>query len=320
MSLQICRLITTDLSSDHYRFVELNYRYIFVVECVSVAFFRSSELAMKNSKTELVVKCNRMIEASYRLNLVEQQIVLFAICRSREKQKGFSSDVPVTITAADFAAQFGTNTDRVYAQLKEALNALYARSVTLHDIDPVSGQERVTETRWISEKSYIDGTGQVQLTFTPRVIPFITRLGGKEGFTSYRLEKIGGMTSSHAVRLYELLIQYLGIGRRTIEIAWLKETLAISDEYPRLDNLKRRVIDVAVSQINEHSDIRTSYTQQKTGRSVTHLIFNIKPKAKPTKIPKIDKQYIEANAHPGESYDAAYRRLLEESGQQRINV
>ena len=241
---------------------------------------------MSRGKTELVVKANKLIEASYRLNLVEQQIILFAICRSREEQKGLSTDEPITITAAAFAAQFGTNETMVYGQLKEALNTLYARSVTIHDIDPVSGEARVTETRWISDKSYIDGTGQIQMTFARYVIPFITRLGEDGNFTSYRLEKIGAMSSAHAVRLYELLVQYLSIGKREIEIAWLRNILQLEGQYTAIKDLKLRVIDLAVTQINEHSDIAVSYTQRKTGRTVTHLIFAIKAKPEPKKAAK----------------------------------
>lgn len=236
---------------------------------------------MSKGKTELVVKSNRLVEASYRLNLVEQQIILFAICRAREEGKGFSADKPVTIAAADFAAQFGTNPNMVYGQLKEAVDTLYERSVTTYDIHPESGKERVTKTRWISQASYIDGAGCIQFIFAPKVIPFIRRLGDDGGFTSYRLEKVGHMTSAHAVRLYELLAQYLSVGKREIEIAWLRETLQLDGQYTAIKDLKLRVIDLAVDQINEHSDIAVSYTQRKTGRAVTHLIFDIKAKPEP---------------------------------------
>lgn len=270
---------------------------------------------MGKSKVELVVKSNKMIEASYRLNLVEQQIILFAICRSREEQRGFTSDTPVTIRAADFAAQFGTNTDRVYSQLKEAVDTLYDRSVTMHDIDPASGKARVTKTRWISQASYIDGTGCIQFIFAPTAIPFITRLGDDGGFTSYRLEKIGGMSSAHAVRMYELLVQYLSIGRREIEIAWFRETLELDGQYKAIKDLKKYVIDLAVTQINEHSDIAVSYTQRKTGRAVTHLIFDIKAKQEPKKA-KVAKLYVataggsDARALPGESQYSFDKRVM----------
>ena len=265
-------------------------------------------------KRELVVKSNRLVEASYRLTLVEQQIILYAICRSRDEQKGLSPDTHVTILARDFAKQFGTNEDEVYRQLKEAITTLYGRSVTIRDIDPDTGRPRVTETRWISDKSYVDGAGQIQITFAPKVIPFITRL--EQEFTSYRLEKIGQMTSVHAVRLYEILVQYLGIGHREIEMSWLKETLQVgTDEYARLFNFKKRVLDVAETQINTHSDIRVSYTQRKTGRNVTHLNFTIRPEKvvpRPKKL-VINRAYVEQHARPGESYDEAFRRLLVEA-------
>jgi plasmid replication initiation protein len=279
---------------------------------------------MDKQKTELVVKSNRLMEASYRLNLVEQQMILFAICRSRENQKGFTPDTAVTIRAADFAAQFGSDINGIYSRLKEAVRTLYERSIKMHDIDPVSGRPRVTETRWISDKSYIDGTGQIQLTFAPKIIPFITRLGEDGGFTSYRLEKIGGMSSSHAVRLYELLIQYLSIGQREIELEWFRTTLAIEGQYKAIKDLKKYVIDLAVDQINKHSDIDVSYTQRKTGRTVTHLTFDITAKpilkkisAKPKK-QTIDQDYVNLHARPGETYPQAYKRLLEAASQRRL--
>lgn len=192
---------------------------------------------------------------------------------------------------------FGMDEANTYGQLHDGMDSLYNRSITVRDIHPESGCERVNKIRWLSKASYISGAGLLQLQFGQDMIPYIERL--ETQFTSYRLEKIGRMTSAHAVRLYELLVQYLSIGQRGIEIAWLKETLALADEYPRIDNFKKRVIDVAVKQINEHSDIRVSYTQRKTGRVVTHLIFDIKPEpvAKAEKPAKASKRVIIDDAY-----------------------
>lgn len=282
-------------------------------------------------KKELVVKSNRLVEARYKLNLVEQQIILYSLCRSREDERGLSPLEPVTISAANFAAQFGTNETKVYGQLREAMDTLYERSITIHDTDPKTGFPRVTKTRWISEASYIDGAGQIQIIFAPKVIPFITRLGEGGNFTSYLLERIGNMTSGHAIRLYELLVQYQGAGSRALDIADLKETIGLEPtEYSAIKDFKKRVIDLAVGQINKHSDIRVSYENIKAGRVVTGLLFRIeaaKPPA-PADVPGkpparrkkavIDRAYIEKHARVGESYDQAYRRLLEEQGQGRL--
>jgi plasmid replication initiation protein len=230
----------------------------------------------------------------------------------------------VTIRAADFAAQFGTEMGSVYGQLKDAMDTLFERHVVLHDTDPETKKPRVTKTRWISQASYVDGAGHIQFIFSPAVIPFITRLGEEGEFTSYRLEKIGRMTSVYAVRLYEMLVQHLTIGKRDLEVKWLRETLCLTGEYPRVADFKKWVIDIAIAQINEHSDIDVSYTQRKTGRSITHLDFKIKLKAS-VKL-RVKKSTLstggsDSRAHPGESQHAFEKRILEEKyGQKKIDI
>ena len=260
---------------------------------------------MTFKRAELVVKSNRLIDASYRLGLNEQRIILYSISRCREEQKGLFPDLPVTITADAFAKQFpSVGRGNVYQQLKDAMDALYDRSVTIHDTDPASGHARIKKTRWISEGAYVDGAGNVQVVFTPEVIKYITRLEAE--FTSYQLEKVGNMTSSYAVRIYELLAQHRDIGNRTLNMAWLRETFQIApDEYKLTTNFIRKVIEVAVDQINKHSDLTVSYKPVKTGRAITDFAFKIKDKERKAKV---------ASAPT----DGAYRAKLEANGQQRI--
>ena len=257
-------------------------------------------------KSELVVKSNRLVEASYRLGLNEQRIILYSICRCREEQKGLFPDLPVTITADSFLKQFpSVEKGSVYGQLKEAMNALYSRSVTIHDTDSATNKARVRETRWISEKAYIDGAGHIQIVFTPEVIKYITRL--EVEFTSYQLEKVSHMTSAHAVRIYELLAQHRDIGNRTLNLAWLREALQLGPgEYKLTANFINRIIEPSVDQINKHSDITVSYKPKKTGRAITDFVFKIRDKERKPKV-----------ATTGS--DQAMREKLEaEHGQQRI--
>jgi len=256
-------------------------------------------------KQELVVKSNRLVEASYRLTLNEQRIILYAISRCREEQRGLFPNEPVVITADAFAKQFPSiDKGHVYHQLKEAMDALYDRSVTLYETDEDTGKEQVSKTRWISKASYVDGAGRIKVVFTSDVIKYVTRL--ETEFTSYQLEKVGNMTSSYAVRIYELLAQHRDIGNRTLNMAWLRETFQIApDEYKLTTNFIRKVIEVAVDQINKHSDLTVSYKPVKTGRAITDFAFKIKDKERKAKV---------ASAPT----DGAYRAKLEANGQQRI--
>ena len=260
-------------------------------------------------KAELVVKSNRLVEASYRLGLNEQRIILYAICRCREEQKGLFPDLPVTITADSFLKQFpSVEKGSVYGQLKEAMNALYSRSVTIHDTDLATGKARVRETRWVSEKAYIDGAGHIQIVFTPEVIKYITRL--ELEFTSYQLEKVGHMTSAHAVRMYELLAQHKDVGTRTLNLVWLRDVLQIEPgEYKLTADFTRKVLDVSVEQINKHSDITVSYKPKKTGRAITDFVFKIK-----------DKELEKVRKAKSTASDQAAREKLEALGQQRLDT
>lgn len=240
-------------------------------------------------RNDLVVKSNRLVEASYRLGLNEQRIILYAICRCREEQKGLFPNEPVVITAEAFAKQFPSmDKAHVYHQLREAMDALYDRSVTIYETDEDTGHEQVSKTRWISKASYIDGAGRIKIVFTTDVIKYVTRLEAE--FTSYQLEKVGNMTSFHAIRIYELLAQHRDVGHRTLNLTWLRDKLDIDPEQYKLTaDFKKWVIEIAVDQINKHSDLTVSYKPIKTGRAITDFAFKIKDKdAKPKRVPPTD--------------------------------
>ena len=264
-----------------------------------------------STKKGLVVKSNRMINSVIRMSVIEHQLSLFAIVKARETQTGLSDDSFVDIPALDFAAQFGTDVGSVYGQLKDAAAALFERRFIIYDTHPDTGKPRVIHTRWISAFAYVAESGIVQLRFAPECIPHIVRQ--ESDFTSYRIEQASAMTSIHALHLYELLAQYKGIGKRAFTIEELKNLLQVTEEYPRLDNFKSKVVDVGVDQINKHSDLTVSYTQKKNGRSITHLVFSIKVKADalPKKV-KVDADYVKAHALPGEKDFDAWQRCRAE--------
>jgi plasmid replication initiation protein len=258
----------------------------------------------------LVVKSNTLVEACYRLTMVEQQLLLMAIVEARVAAIDFT-DLPkkgITIRAADFVAMFGTDSKSAYHQIKSAIDILFERHLTTHDIDPTTGFPRINKFRWISKASYVDGAGNVSIIFTDDVIPYFTNL--EEQFTAYRIQQIGNLSSVHAIRIYEFLLRFKSTGVRFFEVQKLRDTLGLIDEYPLFANLKAKVLDVAVEQINEHTDLKISYKTRKTGRRITHLDFSIKEKSSiVSKRPKLDKAYIDANALTGETYEQARIRL-----------
>ena len=264
--------------------------------------------AMNNSnKDDLVVKSNRLIEASYRLTLAEQRIILLAITEARRTELGLSVDSILEIRATDYAEMFDVPNNQAYEQIKEAAQTLFLRYVVLYDINPKTGKEDKITVRWVSAVRYANGGGTICIQFAQQMVPYISRL--ETEFTRYKLDKVANMSSAYAIRLYELLIQWGSIGQREIELLWLKKTLMLDKDYPRLFDFKKWVIDVALSQINEFSDMTVSYTQRKTGRVVTHLIFTFKPKEKPKQNKPEEEAVKPKTATPPEVLDEGRAKM-----------
>ena len=76
------------------------------------------------------------------------------------------------------------------------------------------------------------------------------------------------------------MIAWREVGKTPIfEIADFRSKLGLSlDDYPRLDTFKRRVLESAVKQVNEHTDIIVTVEQHKDGRSICGFSFSFKQK------------------------------------------
>ena len=74
----------------------------------------------------LVCKSNALIEASYRLSVAEQRIMLACIAQVRRDQP-ITDDVTYSVTVADM----GQNTHAAYSELQKASLRLKRREVSL---------------------------------------------------------------------------------------------------------------------------------------------------------------------------------------------
>lgn len=280
----------------------------------------------------LVYKSNALVEASYRLSVYEQRIILGCIAQVRRDQP-LTDQQLYAVSAQQIADMTGTSLGTAYQNLKAASERLYRREVTLHEAPNGNGKGKVRLTRWVQTVEYREAEGLVALRFGTDMVPYLSQL--TEQFTRYALTDVAHMDSAHAIRLYELLCQWRDAGQREVSIEWLRDAFQLEGKYPAIKDFKRWVIQPAVDQINEHSPLWVKWDQRKTGRRVSHLTFTFGEKApeKPQKPRKgkskdkaggkaqdgsgalygIPRAVIEAKARPGESYDDTALRLLAEA-------
>ena len=226
---------------------------------------------------DLVVKDNALINASYNLDLVEQRLILLAIVEARGSGRGINANDPLEVHAESYVNQFNVARQTAYQALKDACKDLFARQFSYQEINKRGKVENVL-SRWVSEIRYIDDEATVKLIFAPAIVPLITRL--EEQFTKYELQQISELSSAYAVRLYELLIAWRSTGQTpVIELAEFRQKIGVlDDEYTRMGNFKDRVLNLAIAQVNEHTDIKVKCEQHKKGRNISGFSFTFKQK------------------------------------------
>ncbi len=161
----------------------------------------------------------------------------------------------LTIHAQSYMQQFDVAKHTAYEALKRGVNGLFEAEFNYTQFVEGSQKIEFVRSRFVQKISYVNDLGLVRLVFANDVVPLIVGLEKK--FTKYEIEQIKGLQSRYAIRLYEFLIKWRSVGKTNeISLDELRNHFGLlSDEYVRMHHFKARVLDLAISQINEHTDI-----------------------------------------------------------------
>lgn len=174
-------------------------------------------------------------------------------------------------------------------QLSESTQSLLTRMFEVETI------EKYRQFVLFQYFDYIKGKGAIELKLAEVALPYFFDL--KNNFTHFQLKSVLDCTSKFAKRLYMLSCQWRAIGKfpKPMPILELKQMLGLVDkkgneQFERISDFKIKVLDLAKTQINEHTDIHFDYELYKKGRSFTHIqIFVNASKTKPEQL-EIDFQ------------------------------
>lgn len=98
-------------------------------------------------------------------------------------------------------------------------------------------------------------------------------------YAGLNLLVLQGLKSKHSAALYELLKDYLRLTKFRCGIEDFRNLMGIGEkQYPIFTMLKKRVLDVAVDEINDKTDISVSYELERFGRKVIYIHFTMKVK------------------------------------------
>lgn len=153
-----------------------------------------------------------------------------------------------------------------YDQLKKSTEDIGSR---MFEIETKEYYEQI----WLFQKvKYLKGQGAFEVMLSEPAKPLFFDL--KKNFTHFQLKSVLNCSSSYAKRLYMLACQWKKVGKfpKPMPIVDLKSILGLVDkkgneQYERISQFQKQVLDIAKKQINQHTDIHFDYELIKRGRS-----------------------------------------------------
>lgn len=229
-------------------------------------------------KDNLVYKANDLIEASYGLTVNEQRLVLTCISQIKSDTNILEKTAyTLTLEAARDLFYSEQDKDNTYRDMVLACDKLYGREVRLKSED---GKSELW-TRWVQAVEFNHEKQEAKLYFSIKILPYLSQLHGN--FTKYRLKNMVQLTSSHAIRLYELIVMWAGQSQsyKELPLEDFKDLLGLSGKYKQVGQLKDKVISIAVNQITTYTDFNLSIEIKRVGRSnhFVQMSFGQKPTA-----------------------------------------
>ncbi len=215
---------------------------------------------------------NALTNARYEYTETQSNIFLVLLSKLRKD----APDAVYQITVPEMEKATGSQYN--YKQLRESTKEMMGR---VHEINTLhNGREVFRQLVLFKRIDYILGTGVIELEFNEYATQYLFDL--KNNFTSFQVQAALSLTSKHAKRIYQICSQWKDKGEtKKMAILDLKKTLSLADnkgreEYTEISMFKKNVLDVAVKQINEKTDLLIGYKLEKVGRGFKNIVFTVR--------------------------------------------
>ncbi|WP_026632626.1 replication initiation protein [Dyadobacter alkalitolerans] len=225
----------------------------------------------KEKSTSLQVRQHNAI-TSARHELTAAQLDLYFMVLSKLKS-GDQLGTKYRINVSEIFQLTGRNWN--YVQLRDATEGLIGKVFEIEENDGL------LQVALMSSAKYLKGQGTIEISIAAELLPYLVDL--KNNFTSFQLYCVLSMSSKYAKWLYVQFSRWKDIGYLSIDVEDLRYRLHLKDpegkqpeQYKQWGQFKDNVIEPAMRQINLSSDLRVSYSTEKSGKTITKINFLIK--------------------------------------------
>lgn len=255
--------------------------------------------------TDLVIsRSNELIQARYKSSLLENQILVLSLMRAKRDEFGRPS---VTISSNELLKLTGIKNHNIYKQLKDISKDLI--DITFYLENPED--QKFKYFNLVNNAEY--NNGSFTINFTPDCNALLYELQGN--FTTMSLSMLFSFSSNYSFRLYEVLkvhaykidsantpydvelsladlklqLGCINTDEKKVKDAlksddpdpdYIVNELATKKKYDAWYDFKRFVLDRAMKEINEKTDLSISYKPIRSGRGakIQYVKFTISRK------------------------------------------
>ncbi len=214
-----------------------------------------------------IVKHNKLIETSYKLNSREQFFILYLISQISQTDRHFRE---YTMTYREIENILNFDGKRRIANKAEVfglMDKLNSEPI-LYEKGNIIGK-----SVWLQHMEHNKDTDEFTFSLSEKLREYLLQL--KEHFTRYNIQNIIYL-SGHSIRLYELLKRFQYKDNCEFTIDKLKFYLGIENKYPKFYEFKRWVLAPSQAELARYTDIRFTYEPaEKDGKKVLSLVFEI---------------------------------------------
>lgn len=231
---------------------------------------------ISNQRNYLVVKGNDLIQKTrFELSLTEQKTIAYICSLIKPTADNGSYQLDYEFNIRDYCKICGLdyNSGKNYSVIKATLQKLSDRSFWLQKGD------WETLCRWLVKVSTNKRSGVAKIKIDEDLVEYLFGLG--QQFTQYELWNVLAMKSAFSVRLYELMKSYAFRKHITFDINELKRILMVDEikSYERFPDFRRKVIEIAIREINELTDLNVVFEPVFKGKRVEKIKFLINLKS-----------------------------------------
>jgi plasmid replication initiation protein len=226
---------------------------------------------METTSTVLKIRQhNAITTARYDYSACQLDILFYLISKLKKEDL---PDHVYCIYVKDIETMTGRQWN--YQQMRDSTWDMGSRMFEIED-------DEIYRQLWMFQQvDYIKGQGRIEILLSKSIRPYLFEL--KDNFTSYELHSALKLSSKYAKRIYQIASQWKDIGEtKAYDVSQFKEMLKLKDpngketeQFERISDLKKKVLDIAVRQINEHTDLKIEYKLIKRGRAFEKIRFYV---------------------------------------------